>query len=232
MRTVGLALALILAAAPARADERGQRDYERYCVWCHGEWGNGRGPSAARFDPPPRDFTVAQFKCRTTPSGTLPTDADLTRSIKHGLHGAGMPAWATLGPIQIEDLIAYLKRFSPRWQSESVPAPLVVPPAPPASAEAVARGCEWFTRLQCAQCHGAHGEGYGPAAGALRDDRGNPIRLPDLTKAGAMKCGDSVERVWLTLMSGLDGTPMPSFAAALKPADAWDLARYILSLRR
>jgi mono/diheme cytochrome c family protein len=32
-------------------------------------------------------------------------------------------------------------------------------------------------------------------------------------------------------MTGLDGTPMPSFADALKPDQAWDIAHYIDALR-
>src|SRR5947209_830719 len=87
-----VAMALVLLAAPmASAQEngaaRGRRDYERYCVWCHGEYGDGHGPSHARFSPSPRDFTSATFKCRSTPSGSLPTDDDLRRTIRTGVHG-------------------------------------------------------------------------------------------------------------------------------------------------
>jgi mono/diheme cytochrome c family protein len=32
-------------------------------------------------------------------------------------------------------------------------------------------------------------------------------------------------------MTGLDGTPMPSFADALKPDQVWDIAHYIDALR-
>jgi len=33
------------------------------------------------------------------------------------------------------------------------------------------------------------------------------------------------------LMTGLDGTPMPSFKDALKPDQLWDLVHYIQTLR-
>ena len=56
----------------ARAS-RGKAVYERNCISCHGEQGDGRGYSAQWLDPRPRDFTRAIFKCRSTPSGTRST---------------------------------------------------------------------------------------------------------------------------------------------------------------
>ena len=32
-------------------------------------------------------------------------------------------------------------------------------------------------------------------------------------------------------MTGLDGTPMPSFADVVKPEDAWDLVHYLRTLQ-
>src|SRR5579872_5993623 len=59
--------------------------YRRYCVVCHGPLGDGNGESARWFEPPlfpkPRDFTLAVFECRSTPTGTLPTDEDLFNTI-------------------------------------------------------------------------------------------------------------------------------------------------------
>ncbi len=46
--------------------------------------GDGEGENAQWLDPKPRNFTLAQFKCRSTPSGTLPTDEDLFNSIGRG----------------------------------------------------------------------------------------------------------------------------------------------------
>jgi len=36
--------------------------------------------------------------------------------------------------------------------------------------------------------------------------------------------------VYRTLMTGLSGTPMPSYADSLEPDQAWDLAYFVLSL--
>ncbi len=48
--------------------KRGKALYERYCIFCHGPMGDGRGESAPYLDPKPRDFTKAVFKCRSTPA--------------------------------------------------------------------------------------------------------------------------------------------------------------------
>ncbi|MGH7318661.1 MAG: cbb3-type cytochrome c oxidase subunit II, partial [Candidatus Rokuibacteriota bacterium] len=61
-------------------EARGKEVYERRCVGCHGQNGDGNGPVATFLDPRPRDFRLGAFKFRTTPSGSLPTDGDLYRT--------------------------------------------------------------------------------------------------------------------------------------------------------
>src|SRR6516164_5636305 len=100
---------LILLQGVAAADTADRADYDRYCVWCHGDGGNGRGPSAARLDPAPRDFTSGAYRCRTTPSGSLPTDDDLRLVITRGVPGTAMPGWSTLSRRQLESILATLK---------------------------------------------------------------------------------------------------------------------------
>ena len=67
--------------------------YTKWCAGCHGDNGAGDGPGAKHMIPPPRDFTGAIYQIRSTPSGQLPTDADLMRSIDEGLFGTAMPGW-------------------------------------------------------------------------------------------------------------------------------------------
>jgi len=70
--------------------------YRRYCVGCHGPLGDGNGENAQWISPKPRDFQLAIFKCRSTPTGTLPTDQDLYDSIGRGLDRSNMPSWNAL----------------------------------------------------------------------------------------------------------------------------------------
>ena len=227
-----IVLSSLLMASAASADESGRIEYDRYCAWCHGPNGDGRGLGGRRFDLPPRDFTTASFKCRTTSTGSLPTDDDLRRSIRDGLHGTGMPAWRALSGRQVENVIAFIKHFSTRWMSEPVPPPLAVPPEPPTTPDSVRRGSELWARLRCATCHGDRGQGAGLAAPNLHDDAGNTMRAADLTKKGSLRCGDSATRIYTTFMTGLNGTPMPSFESVVKPDEAWDLVHFVQSLQR
>jgi len=211
--------------------KNGKALYQRYCIFCHGQYGDGTGESAPYLDPKPRDFTKATFKCRSTPSGSLPTDTDLYDTISRGIHASGMPSWKPLTRQARVDLVAYIKGFSPRFQEEKPGAPLLIPPETPMSPDSVKRGAELFQSMNCWLCHGKEGRGNGPSASSLTDSKGFPITPFDFTSGSHFKCGESDDGIFSDLMTGLDGTPMPSFADALKPDQAWDIVHYIHTLR-
>src|SRR5579862_1616878 len=211
--------------------KHGKALYERYCIFCHGQYGDGRGVSALYIDPKPRDFTLGVFKCRSTPSGSIPLDSDLYDTISRGVHASGMPSWKPLTRQERVDLVAYVKSFSPKFTEEK-PGPAVqIPPEPPNSPESVKRGGELFQSVNCVFCHGKEGRGNGPSAATLTDSKGNPIRPFDLTSGTHLKCGDTDAAMFRDLSNGLDGTPMPSFTDALKPEQIWDVVHYVASLR-
>ena len=211
--------------------KRGQALYRRYCISCHGVHGDGAGESAPYLDPRPRDFTRATFKCRSTPSGSLPLDSDLYDTISRGIHASGMPSWNPLTREQRADLVAYIKSFSSRFREEQPAAALETPQEPPSTADSVERGAKLFESMNCWSCHGKGGRGDGPSARTLTDNKGYPITPFDLTSGAQFKCGASDRELFRDLMTGLDGTPMPSFTDALKPDQLWDLVRYIQTLR-
>ncbi|MHB8417526.1 MAG: cytochrome c [Myxococcales bacterium] len=218
------------APPDAAAVARGQADYQRYCQSCHGEKGDGRGPSAPWVDPKPRDFTRGLYKWRSTPTGTLPVDGDLARTIARGLSYSSMPRWDGLLDEQVQDLVAYLEHFSPRFSSEARGTPLEVPAEPPASPASLAEGKTLYGAA-CASCHGAEGRGDGPSANwpGFSDEWGHRVRPRDLT-AGHLEGGRDGRDLYLLLTTGLDGTPMPSFATALTPAQTWAVVHYVRSL--
>jgi len=211
--------------------KRGRASYERYCIFCHGPYGDGRGENAPYLDPKPRDFTAATFKCRSTPSGSLPLDSDLYDTITRGIHASGMPSWKPLTRQERVDLVAYIKSFSPKFREEQPAAPIEIPPEPPTSKESVQRGAELFQSMNCWACHGKEGRGNGPSAATLTDSKGYPITPFDLTSGTRLKCGDSDRGIFRDLTTGLDGTPMPSFTDAMKPDQIWDIVHYIAALR-
>lgn len=210
--------------------KRGKALYERYCIFCHGAAGDGLGESAAYLDPKPRDFTKAVFKCRSTPSGTLPLDSDLYDTISRGIHASGMPSWKPLLRQERVDLVAYIKTFSPSFQEEKPGQPVTIPPEPPSSPESIKRGGELFQSMNCWSCHGKDGRGHGPSAASLTDSKGYPITPFDLTSGTHFKCGDTDREMFRDLATGLDGTPMPSFATAMTADQRWDVVHYIRSL--
>jgi hypothetical protein len=122
-------------------------DYRRYCAGCHGDRGDGNGENAAWLDPKPRDFTIATFKCRSTVTGTLPTDQDLYDTIGRGLTNSNMPIWNTFSPQQRANLVAYIKTFSPRWDKEKAGEPIKIVPEPPVTIESISHGKALFTKL-------------------------------------------------------------------------------------
>jgi len=212
----------------------GKKHYRRYCVGCHGPLGDGNGENAQWIDPKPRDFTAATFKCRSTPTGTLPTDQDLYNSVGRGFTNSNMPHWDALTDQNRIDLVAFIKTFSPRWQAEKAGDPIKVPAEPPVTMESITHGAELFQKMECWKCHGQQGRGDGPSAATLTDSKDNPIRPYNFAAGGddsRFKCGVTNQDVYRIFMTGVDGTPMPSFADVIQPNDAWDLVHFLRTLQ-
>jgi cytochrome c len=229
-------IALLALVSPAYADEsaavrHGVREFARYCVSCHGYAGDGNGTNGQQFDAAATDFTRGVYKCRSTPSGSLPTDEDLRRSVVHGLSDSGMPSFLALGQMQTADLVATLKSFSARFAHEAPGQPIAVTPPIPNDSASQARGAALWSRLQCNNCHGDRGRGHTPVVATLHNDDGSDVHMPDLTRRSAYKCGNDDARIFITLMTGLDGTPMAAYAEAMSPGDAWDLVHFLSQLR-
>ncbi len=223
--------------SPAQAEAQQAGDaaagkvvYEKKCSLCHGPDGKGDGPGAATLYPKPRDFTRGLYKIRTTPSGQPPTDTDLFRIITEGMIGTSMPAWNVLPEKDRWNLVAYLKTFAPDKFKEP-PKAADIPKEVASSKGSLARGKEMFEAIECNKCHGNAGRGDGPSAPDLKDDWGNPIRAANLTKPWTFRGGESARDIATRLVTGLMGTPMPSFIDSVeKPEDIWHVANYVKSL--
>jgi mono/diheme cytochrome c family protein len=230
-----LALALLGVATANGGEEpvgdvaRGKVVYARYCVSCHGERGDGNGEFAQWITPKPRDYRQGIFKWRSTPSGSLPLLSDLERTIENGVYDTYMPSWYAIGPQARRDVIAYIQTFSPRWQQERPATPVAMVPETPNTADSVARGRTLYEESGCPTCHGEDGRSDIPGARSLKDDWGNPILAADLTQEH-LKCGTTAGDIYRVFMTGMNGTPMPSYAGSLSSDQAWDLAHYVRSL--
>jgi mono/diheme cytochrome c family protein len=211
--------------------EAGKALYYRYCWGCHGARGNGDGENAPYLNILPRNFVAGTFKCRSTPTGTLPLDQDLYNSIERGFNFTNMPSWIALTVEERANLVAFIKTFSPRWKTEKSGDPIQVPPEPALTVASIQHGKELFQKLECWKCHGNEGRGDGPSASTLTDSNDQPIRPYNFTSDNRSKCGHTNQDLYKIFMTGLDGTPMPSFADVIKPEDAWDLVHFLRTLQ-
>jgi len=209
----------------------GKQLYFRYCWGCHGFHGDGNGENGPYLNILPRNFVAATFKCRSTPTGTLPTDEDLYDSLGRGFNNSNMPAWNSLTKQQRADMVAFIKTFSPRWKTDKPGDPIHVPAESAVTLDSIKHGKELFTKLECWKCHGQEGRGDGPSAATLTDSNDQPIRPYNFAAGSRFKCGATNHDLYKIFMTGLDGTPMPSFADVIKPEDAWDLVHYLRTLQ-
>lgn len=226
-------IALASPSAVHGQDHPGKPVYDRWCAECHGVDGRGDGPAAAWMLPRPRDFTQARYQIRTTPSGAVPTDADLMKIIEQGMPGTAMPGWPKLSRRDRQQLVDYLKTFSRFF--EDVPQPVTQGRAPRVSDEVLEEGRRLYDEVECWKCHGQAGRGDGPSAPTQRDDNDWPIRPADLTQNWLFNGGGRVEDIHMRLLTGINGTPMPSFgdlieAGMITESQLWSIAHYVRSL--
>lgn len=216
------------AERPAVDVARGRQLYATRCAVCHGADGDGRGPVASSLDPPPRDLTRALYRVRSTRPGDPPSDDDLFQTITRGLDGTAMPAWSGLSEADRWALVDAIKSFSTRFDG-APPVALAVPTPPELTQAALERGRKSFRRYGCVDCHGEHGRGDGPAAPKLVDTAGRPLRPYDMS-TGRPKRGNTPVDLFLTVRSGIEGTPMPGYAEAMSEEDTWELVAFVRSL--
>ncbi len=249
IKAISWALALLLAAGCASSANKpsgpsgalglvpdpraGGQVYRKACASCHGEAGDGKGVAASGLDPEPRDFTRGVYRYRSTPSGSLPLDGDLARSVLMGVPHTAMPAWIDhLSGQEVADVVSFIKTFSDRFGQEEVDEAITIPPPLPYSAESVARGKVAYEKAQCGKCHGKEGRGDGwAAADQMKDDLGRVIRARDFTR-GIYRSGPSKEALYRAFFTGLDGTPMPGYEDSLSTKEIYDTVNYLLSLER
>ena len=167
------------------------------------------------------------YKFRSTPIGTLPTTADLDRTIRDGLYGTLMPPFDALNRRARQDVIAYLETFSPRWRKEQPGTPVIVTEEPTPTTESVTRGRELFA-TNCASCHG-DGTGNGLAATGMVDAWGIPFRRRISRSDGPSR---RARRATFTcaLRRGSMGHRCLASLARSRPDEIWAVAHYVQAL--
>jgi len=230
--------------------EAGKRVYFTKCVWCHGVDGAGDGPGADRLWPRPRNFNQGTFKIRHTASGELPLfDAkkpvpgqnDLFETVTHGLPGSAMPPWeGILSEEQRLQVLSFVttqlvkdRKFTDKQSETQTILQLADLKPKPATDESRKRGSELIVEKKCVECHGMEGRGDGNAFN-LKDDWGFSIQPANWHKCwnfrGSRQDPYNVTNIFRTFSTGVNGTPMPSFADNTTVDERWHIANFVNSL--
>lgn len=214
--------------------------YKQLCASCHGLKGDGQGELAASLAVRPRDFTKEWFRFRSVKGDGHARPEDLYRTISAGVQASAMPSFDHLSPDKRWALVAHVMKLSITFQQapkqgRAIPKIKLLPE----DGASVERGRGVYKRLQCAKCHGQLARGDGISALTLKDDMGHPIKVPNITQGfHVFKTGGSAQGLARLLLTGLPGTPMPSFESSftgMNPQaaqDLSDLVYYIRSLAR
>ena len=213
----------------------GKMIYRMSCVFCHGSKGQGDGPASIFMGPyshpRPNDFSGGVFKFRSTESGELPTLEDLMRTIREGIPGY-MPSFRNLGEKRVRQVALFIAE---RFIEEELPTETAIKFVDHVgpyvySVASVQKGEKLYNKMKCFECHGEDGRG---AQTTMKDERGLKIMPGDLTRPEMFGNGIAHEDIYRTIMTGLDGTPMPSYSDLFREKEdsAWDLVHYILSLQ-
>ena len=237
MRRLLLAVAAIGCAAVGAASggdeapalEPVERLYQQECAPCHGETGEGDGVLVYKLRTKPPDLTSGRYKFKTTAQGEPPLREDVFRSITQGVATTPMLPQAQLSEDEAWLLADHLLSLVRRPRSGKPPEAVEVGEAPPRTDEVMSRGRGLYGQMECPRCHGDRGYGDGPSAYTQTDAQGRSIQPRDLSYR-PRKTGDRVEDLYRVFVTGLAGTPMPSFGEALTERDRWALAYYVDSL--
>jgi mono/diheme cytochrome c family protein len=242
-----------LAPLPAaEMIEAGKRVYFTKCVWCHGVDGAGDGPAADRLWPRPRNFNQGTFKIRHTASGELPLfDAkkpikgqnDLFETVTHGLPGSAMPSWEGIlteeQRLQVLSFVTNQLVKDRKFDDKATETQTVLnwdellKTQVKYSPESIEKGKQLVVDKKCVECHGADGRGDGNAFN-LKDDWGFSIQPADWHKCwnfrGSRQDPYNVRNIFRTFSTGVNGTPMPSFADNTTVEERWHIANFVNSL--
>jgi DMSO reductase family type II enzyme heme b subunit len=231
--------AFAIFALPAMAAEgdpdRGEEIYLKRCVWCHDKDGEGQGPAAERLNPPPRDFTLGQYKIKSVVfDWDYASDDDIYRMINDGMPGTAMPEWGdVLTEQDMWDLVIYLKMFAGIEEEE--PGAAIDYGSPVESSEkSIAEGKRLFhADDRCSECHGQ--DGRGDAIKRLKGDNGERTWPRNLTKPWTFRASADPKDIFTRVSTGIPGTQMPSFAdpkskKKLSIEERWHVANYVVSV--
>lgn len=158
----------------------GQRVYDTYCIGCHAKDGRGEGEAAQFLNPKPRNFVDGDYKFfHFGEAGPLPSDDSLKMTIRNGLPGSAMPAFALLADQEIRDVTTYIKSLRAGGWVEPAPIQAAAGPVPIAGAT----GEELFMNAGCNACHLLDALGSIGGVGPSLNDVGSRLSVEEITQS-------------------------------------------------
>ncbi len=226
-----LSLDLETPPPPENGDsiEAGKAIFEMRCIACHGIKGDGKGKRANELKTRPADFTSGFFKWKST-LDPAPTNLDLFKVIGRGLHGTAMLPWPALRPAETWQVVYYIKTLSDLFE-ENQPKPVNISGPTRSIPSSILLGKKVYEKAKCYECHGFEGRGDGQKAGKLKDYKGLPIKPRNFIEE-TLKRGNELDEIYLTIATGLNGTPMAAYSKTLSEDEMISLAYYIRSIAR
>jgi mono/diheme cytochrome c family protein len=183
---------------PHRGEEitRGADVFKQNCAGCHGSAGKGDGWIAPALLRKPKDLSATRFSLQA-----------LSDALWNGKPGTTMPSWRALPQTNLTSLAAYVQSL---YQPANIDRQ--------ASSELLKQGDRIFQQ-NCAACHGAHGEGNGPASATLSPAPANfKLKQPN------------PDYLLQVLTEGIPRTAMPSWSQQIPDSDRKALASFVRSL--
>lgn len=121
-----------------------------------------------------------------------------------------------------------------RWDESNLESVFPSSPEPEMTEQTIAQGRELYMNSSgagCVGCHGETGVGDGPSAEKFRDGWGYPIKPRDFT-TGVYRAGSTNTDLWVTIATGINGTPMGSFVDSMTSDEIWAIVHFIRSLEK
>ena len=188
-----------VVSIPPDLPARGNLLFAQNCAGCHGPLGDGAGPAARGLLPRPANLRESRYSTQA-----------LASALWNGVAGSSMPAWRQFSAADLASLVTHVQSLHAQPGNTGDDGSRD-------DLSLLARGATVYA-VNCVSCHGANGDGNGPAARALLP------RPADLTH----KQPDP-RLVAQVLNEGVPGTSMPPWPG-LSAADRHAVGAFVRSL--
>lgn len=231
VRTISFIILSVLLASDVSFATDGENIYQAHCARCHGDTGAGEGPASTMQRPRPRDFTSGEYKFKSTPDTTLPTQQDIVVLVRDGNLRSSMPPFKNiLTDQEIEAVSAYVLEFSKPKHEASEIVYEKNPELDTSRLQNAESAKELFVQ-NCSVCHGEDGRGLGVLAPSIKDKDGHWLMMPDLTDPMAYGGGFKPSDIAMRIRTGIIMSGMPPFEELLTSEEIQQIALYVKSFQ-